>query len=225
MTPTPQENRGQEATLRAATKRLHLAPEVPVETAIPEGLSEAREATSESPLRDLLDALDRTIAATGPEGRPGLVVALAARLAGLGAGMTASPATNHTMCEEDRLLTIPEVANRLGVPEEHARELGRRVELPTVRIGRYIRVRPEDLRAFIAKRRFPLDPGRHTAHCEGRGRRGTGGDQDPTQCAAGGLGRAARRHRQHDCRLGAKESARHGAAGNARPPSQSVAEP
>jgi excisionase family DNA binding protein len=204
MTLNPQENPGQEATLRAATKRLQIAPEVPVETAAPEGLREAREATHESPLRDLLDALDDAIAATGPEGRPGLVVALAARLARLGAGMTGPPATHDRMREEDHLLTLPEVAHRLGVPEEHARELGRRIELPTVRIGRYIRVRDEDLRAFIAKRRFPLDPGPHTAHSEGRGRRGTGENQDPTPRDAAGPRRAGRRHRQHGCRVGAE---------------------
>jgi excisionase family DNA binding protein len=42
---------------------------------------------------------------------------------------------------DDRLLTIPEVAERLSVPPAYAYELARRGELPTVRVGRkYIRV-------------------------------------------------------------------------------------
>jgi excisionase family DNA binding protein len=54
---------------------------------------------------------------------------------------------------EESLLTMGDVAARLGVSLEHARELGRRGELPTVRVGeRYVRVRRAALEAFVAER-------------------------------------------------------------------------
>jgi len=41
----------------------------------------------------------------------------------------------------ERLLTIPEVAGRLSVPEAYAYELARRGEIPTIRVGKkYVRV-------------------------------------------------------------------------------------
>jgi excisionase family DNA binding protein len=64
--------------------------------------------------------------------------------------------------EEDRLLTMDEVAARLQVPVAHAREMGRRHELPTVHVGRYVRVRESSLRAWLKQREEALDaaPGR-----------------------------------------------------------------
>jgi excisionase family DNA binding protein len=55
-----------------------------------------------------------------------------------------------------RLLDMAAVSQILGVAEEHARELGRRGELPTIRLGRHVRIRPEDLDAFVAQRRTPV---------------------------------------------------------------------
>ncbi len=176
------------------------------------------EAVGKGPLGDVLDALDQAIAATDAGDRPGLVVALAARLARLGAGMVGLPSTPERVCEEERLLTLPEVARRLGVPEEHARELGRRNELPTVQVGRYVRVRPEDLRAFVGKRRIPLDPSLYTVHSRSRGRREGAADQEPARADAGGPLRAPRGHRQHRGQVGAKRSPNHGADGEAHPP-------
>ncbi len=42
--------------------------------------------------------------------------------------------------EPDRLLTIPDVAERLAIPTGHAYELARRDVLPVVRFGKYVRV-------------------------------------------------------------------------------------
>ncbi len=50
---------------------------------------------------------------------------------------------------EERLLTLPEVAALLQVPEEHAREMGRRGKLPVMNVGRYVRVRFSTLREWI----------------------------------------------------------------------------
>jgi excisionase family DNA binding protein len=54
---------------------------------------------------------------------------------------------------EDRLLTMPEVARRLGVTEHRAREMGRRGDLPTVTVGhRGVRVRASSLDEWIRRR-------------------------------------------------------------------------
>jgi len=60
------------------------------------------------------------------------------------------PESNGPPADEERLADMPEVAKVLGIPEEHARELGRRGEIPTVRVGeRYVRVRLSSLRQWI----------------------------------------------------------------------------
>ena len=53
----------------------------------------------------------------------------------------------------ESLLSMTEVAGTLGVPVAYARELGRRGELPVVRVGpKYVRVRRSVLDAWIAQR-------------------------------------------------------------------------
>lgn len=54
--------------------------------------------------------------------------------------------------EADRLVDMDEVARVLGVPVAHARELGRRGELPVVHVGRYVRVRFGALAEWMALR-------------------------------------------------------------------------
>src|SRR5258708_14955101 len=88
---------------------------------------------------------------TGPGARRRLMVALAARLAQLGAGLVL-PAANWSSGpseEPERLLTLPQVAEVLGIPEDRAYDLARRRELPVVTIGRYKRVRASAVRYFI----------------------------------------------------------------------------
>ena len=52
----------------------------------------------------------------------------------------------------DRLLTIPEVATRLGVPTAYAYELARRRQLPVLRVGlRYLRVSAAGLATWIER--------------------------------------------------------------------------
>lgn len=52
----------------------------------------------------------------------------------------------------EALMTMPEVGAALAVPVSYAYELARRGELPTVRFGKYVRVRASDLRAWLARR-------------------------------------------------------------------------
>ena len=50
------------------------------------------------------------------------------------------------------LLTVPEAAAELGVSARFGWELAQRGELPTLKLGRLVRVRPEDLARFCAAR-------------------------------------------------------------------------
>ncbi len=57
---------------------------------------------------------------------------------------------------EDRLLTMPEVASRLGITEHQAREMGRRGELPTIKVGeRHVRVRVAALHEWMRVHEIP----------------------------------------------------------------------
>ena len=63
------------------------------------------------------------------------------------------PSSSEDGSGHERLLTMKGVAERLGVPEARARELGRRGELPVVRVGpKYVRVRCSVLDAWIRQR-------------------------------------------------------------------------
>jgi hypothetical protein len=55
---------------------------------------------------------------------------------------------------EDELLDMPAVARLLRVPESRARELGRRGELRTTKIGKYVRSSRVAVEAFIASKRI-----------------------------------------------------------------------
>ena len=50
--------------------------------------------------------------------------------------------------EAERLLTADDVAARWRVPRSHVYRLSREGRLPTVRLGRYMRWRPEAVDAF-----------------------------------------------------------------------------
>jgi excisionase family DNA binding protein len=104
----------------------------------------------------VLGELDKLIVRAVPEVRPSLVVALAARLAQLAAVLAVPSAKGNTgpvPAVEDRLLTMPEAAERLGITEHQAREMGRRGDLPVVTVGkRFVRVRVRTLEDWIRRR-------------------------------------------------------------------------
>src|SRR5262249_44565039 len=71
--------------------------------------------------------------------------------------------------DEDTLLDAAGVAAALGVPQKQARKLIAGRAFPVVRVGaRYVRVRPGDLRAYVAARRTgvagPVAPGYSIPH-------------------------------------------------------------
>ena len=49
-----------------------------------------------------------------------------------------------------KLLRMKDVAQMLGISKSYAYELTRRGQLPAVRLGRSVRVRPDDLMRFIS---------------------------------------------------------------------------
>lgn len=59
----------------------------------------------------------------------------------------------------DRLLTVAEVAELMRVTVPRAYELARNGVIPTVRLGRQIRVDPEQLRRVIEQGGKPLPGG------------------------------------------------------------------
>jgi excisionase family DNA binding protein len=102
-------------------------------------------------LSDLLRDLPNAAREATPEDLPALLGKLAevgvvvlVRLAQASPRVTAKESTDG-----DRLVSLPEVAGILGVPEDRAYDLARRGELPVVRIGKYKRVRMSALTAFI----------------------------------------------------------------------------
>lgn len=60
--------------------------------------------------------------------------------------------TTDTPTQADRLLRLDEAAEALQVSDSTIRRLVRDKELKVVRIGRAVRVRPEDLDDFIRDR-------------------------------------------------------------------------
>jgi hypothetical protein len=88
---------------------------------------------------------------------PGLLARLASaqlQLVGLQAALLARLHTGPSgrAGADDRLLDMERVAEVLGVPIAHAREMGRRHEFPIVRVGRYMKVRSSSLAAWLQQR-------------------------------------------------------------------------
>jgi excisionase family DNA binding protein len=99
-------------------------------------------------LEELAGDPDRT-AALPPE----VAVLLLARVAGLQAVLLArclsvSLATTP-LPDDEPLLTVPDVARRLGFAESYVYELVRVGRLPAVRTGKYVRIRRSTLREWM----------------------------------------------------------------------------
>ncbi len=129
--------------------------------------------------------------------------------------MESHRASDDRACEleADPLLTIPHVAKRLAISEGRAYELARQGKLPTLKVGKYVRVEPASLDAWIAQHRDrPLDAKLYTVYGSPRHDR-----KRPTKTAqAVGLdparpGRAARRHGEHRGAVGTRRGPDQGA--------------
>jgi hypothetical protein len=84
---------------------------------------------------NILDALDQAIAQAAPEERPALVVALAARLAQLGAALAAAHGNESGHEDPDTNISVEEAARRLGVSASYLYKNAKNLPF-MVRIGR-----------------------------------------------------------------------------------------
>lgn len=57
-----------------------------------------------------------------------------------------------------RLLSLADVARITGTSERFARRLIQERRLPTVKVGRYVRVWPADLEAYLSRQTRPANP-------------------------------------------------------------------
>jgi excisionase family DNA binding protein len=122
-------------------------------------------------LDQLLASLDALPAAELPAFLGQLEIAKARALARL-----TTPAREETRVsgEEAGLLTYADAGAVLGIAPGCVRDLVRRGELASVRVGKkYVRVRPDDLRSYVERHRDPgLDPYRalrmEASHDRGR---------------------------------------------------------
>ena len=93
----------------------------------------------------------------------------------------------------DGLLTVPEAAAKLRVPSQYVYELIRRGALTSVRFGKYVRVEPADLAAYIMRHK-PLDNGPGQWQPPARVRRRVQAAARPAQGDAGAGRPSARGH-------------------------------
>lgn len=113
-----------------------------------------------------------------------LLTALAAR----------APASENGQPEEDRLLAPAEAAARLGIRLSRVRELTRSGALPSVKIGKYVRIRPTALAQWLAEQeaKKPLSFGRSVAYSSAYARGRAPTHPPETRAEPGRLRRGAR---------------------------------
>ncbi len=105
-------------------------------------------------VRDLLEAPER-VASVQPDAMAGVLGELVLLLARLLVQIPAIPTTAQAREPEefDRLLTVREAATLLSLRRAYVYDLIRQRALPSVRIGKYVRVRSCDLQAWITRHR------------------------------------------------------------------------
>jgi hypothetical protein len=107
---------------------------------------------------DLFADLARTVAEAAPDELPAILGKLAEAEAVVRMRIV-MPTSTAAAVEDDRLLTLPQVAAMLGVPEDYCYTLSRQRKIPTVRLpgldkggrareGKYVRVRLSALRTW-----------------------------------------------------------------------------
>jgi excisionase family DNA binding protein len=107
-------------------------------------------------LSDLFAALERAAAGLPPDQVPALLGELERLRASLWGRVRSlqlcDDAYSAPQGGDDRLLTIPEVAELLTMHVSSLYEMARRGELPSVRVGKHVRVSATALRQWIAQR-------------------------------------------------------------------------
>ncbi len=88
---------------------------------------------------------------------PALLVRLAAAQASLQTKLLMHGVQGRNDGEHETLLEAKDVAAWLGVKEDYVRDLGRKGEIPTVKIGKYVRFERDSIREWIAQQRDSND--------------------------------------------------------------------
>jgi excisionase family DNA binding protein len=84
---------------------------------------------------------------------PGVLAFLSARLLAEGYANRDSEATGASVRDAAKLLTAHELAERLGVPESWVRTEERARQVPSVRLGKYVRFKLSDVEHALAERK------------------------------------------------------------------------
>src|SRR5229473_1952900 len=106
-------------------------------------------------LRELLEAPERA-RALPPEAMAAILGELVLHLARLLVMINTSlpgPQQDPKQDVQEHLLTVQQAADLLGVRPAHVYALARRRELPVIRVGKYLRIRPGDLRVWRQRHR------------------------------------------------------------------------
>ena len=166
----------------------------------------------------MLERLEREIPAWDRAACLHLVVLLERLKAHAWVQILGSHASQHNTAdvqEPDRLLTIPQVAKRLAISDGRAYELARQGKLPTVKVGKYVRVEPAALDTWIAQHRDgTIDARLYTAYSQSRhDRKRPAKTPQAVGPDPGRPGRAARRHGEHRGQVGTRRDHDPGADG------------
>lgn len=158
--------------------------------------------------RELMIALEDSVARATPADYPALIGDLGRLIALVWSRMTLSldGENSNRAAPRIKLLAIPEVAALLAIPSGRAYELARQGKLPTVKIGKYVRVETAALDGWIAKNRDGrLDPEVYTVYSSGRrDRRGTPKGSQAARSDSSRSSRQARGHGKHRGTVGAR---------------------
>ena len=163
-----------------------------------------------------------------PEEAPAVLGELEYLRAILWTRLLASDKDTSSPGPDNALLTMPEVAALLRVPVSYAYELARTGKLPCVRFGRYVRVDPAALQAWLAKNRpaIGLDVGVCVTHSTVNDKARSSADPQAARADAGGTRSGTRRHGQQRRPVGARRDRHSGVGGPIAPTAgQAVAVP
>jgi excisionase family DNA binding protein len=81
-----------------------------------------------------------------------------------------APETSHRSPEFDGLITVEEAARKLNLTEQYVYGLLKAGKIPPVKCGKYVRIRPCDLNAWIEKHtEKPIDNGLYVRYSRGHG--------------------------------------------------------
>ena len=113
---------------------------------------------------------------------------------------------------EDRLLPVPEVAKVLGLGEAYTYDLVRRGRIPSVQVGKYVRVRRSVVDAFMSTG-GRMDGGLYQGYNGPDGRTRTPAPQNARRADASRPRRAPRRSPEHGSAVGTGPAGDHRADG------------